>query len=215
MKVPCLKCIKCKEVLCPLPSHTRCVGCDLSLDGKEGQHQLQFPLVPWLSSEPTLIVRFPASPVIHDTSGPSWIVSCDKEKCLRNGVAQQMQKYAREGFSFLKFLSSAEHCNGCLRYSVRTHKCSECLSARYCSNECLARDWTNHRPVCEFLKHTQSQVLGSKERKKSPTTCQEMLKEMDPYLDHFLEEDQNNMKQRDLTIDKFLKLTDGLKIKKG
>ena len=185
MTVPCIKCVNGKTALVTLPPHTQCAGCGFQLSGREAQTQLQFPFLPWLSSptQPTLIVRFPASPIIHDNVGSPWITTCgDKEKCLRTGVAKQLQRYSKESLSLMKFLSSSEQCNGCLRYSVKTHKCSECLSVRYCSNDCLARDWSNHREPCQILRQTQTAVLGKKDRNKSEAASQAFLSKMDPYL---------------------------------
>ena len=183
MTVPCMKCVNGKTALVSLPPHTQCAGCGFHLSGREAQTQLQFPFLPWLTCEPSLTVRFPASPIIHDNFGSPWITTCgDKEKCLRAGVAKQLQRYSRESASFSKFLTSSEQCNGCLRYSVKTHKCSECLSVRYCSNSCLARDWSNHREPCRILRQTQTAVLGKKNRNKSEAASQALLLEMDPYI---------------------------------
>ena len=184
MGLPCMKCVKCvRKVLVPLPPLTRCVGCGLQLSGREARTQLQFPFLPWLTGQPALIVRFPASPVIHDNVGSPWITTCgDKEKCLRTGVARQCQRYSQESSSFLRFLSRSEQCNGCLRYSVKTHKCSLCLSVRYCCAECLAQDWPNHRETCRILRQSQTSVLGKKERNKSQETSQGLLLKLDPYL---------------------------------
>ena len=182
--LPCMKCVKCvKKILVPLPPLSQCVACGLHLGGREAQTQIQFPFLPWLTRDPTIIVRFPASPVIHDNVGSPWITSCgDKEKCLRTGVAKQLQRYSKESLSFMKFLSRSEQCNGCLRYSVKTHKCSLCLSVRYCCNDCLALDWTNHKESCQILRQSQTSVLGKKERNKSQATSQALLIEMDPFL---------------------------------
>ena len=180
---PCKKCVNARTSLVALPPHTQCAGCGLLLSGREAQTQLQFPFLPWLTSQPSLTVRFPASPIIHDNFGSPWITTCgDKEKCLRAGVAKQLQRYSREGASFSKFLSSSEQCNGCLRYSVKTHKCSKCRSVRYCSNSCLARDWPNHRQPCQILRQSQTSVLGNKQRNKSQATSQAFLTKLDPYL---------------------------------
>ena len=160
LKLPCPKCVKSRSVLVALPPQTQCVGCGLHLSGREAQNQLQFPFLPWLTSQPTLIVRFPASPLIHDNVGSPWITTCgDKEKCLRTGVAKQLQRYSKETFSFMKFLSSSEQCNGCLRYSLRSHRCSLCLSVRYCSNECLAQDWPNHRFEISYIGRLSNNVF--------------------------------------------------------
>ena len=215
VRMPCMKCVNGKRSLVSLPPGTECAGCGLHLGGREAQTQLQFPFLPWLTSQPRLLVRSPASPIIHDNVGSPWITTCgDKEKCLRTGVAKQLQRYSRESFSFIKFLSSSEQCNGCLRYSVKTHKCSECLSVRYCSNDCLARDWRNHREPCRILRLTQTSVLGNKQRNKSLATSQAILNKLDPYLHPFWGKDVNRFTYEDRSMKNFVKLTADLKIKK-
>ena len=165
---------------CLLPPDTDCADCGLHLTGR-AQTQFQFPFVPWFSDEPQhLLVRFPGSPIIHDSVGEPWVVTCGE--CFMAGLKKQMERYSVEGRTLVQFLSRSEQCNGCLRYSLKTHRCSLCLSVRYCSNDCLARDWTNHREPCRILRQTQTSVLGKKDRNKSQETSQALLIEMDPYL---------------------------------
>lgn len=39
-------------------------------------------------------------------------------------------------------------CNVCSKYSAKTHRCSACKLASYCSKECQLKDWPKHRDVC-------------------------------------------------------------------
>ena len=170
------------DLLLLLPPATQCAACGLHLSGP-AQAQLQFPAVPWFSDEFGLFfVRFPNHPIIHDSVGEPWIVTCAGRDCATAGLGIQWERYSTEKATLIQFLSSSELCNGCLRYSVKTHKCSRCLSVRYCSNDCLARDWRNHREPCRILRLTQTSVLGKKDRNKSEDTCEALLLQMDPYL---------------------------------
>ena len=164
-----------------LPPDTDCADCGLHLTGR-AQTQFQFPFVPWFMYAPErFLVRFPNSPIIHDSVGEPWVVTCGGE-CFNAGLKKQMERYSVERRTWLKFLSKSEQCNGCLRFSLKTHRCSLCLSVRYCSNDCLARDWTNHREPCRILRQTQTSVLGKKDRNKSQETSQDLLLKMDPYI---------------------------------
>eukprot|EP00055_Hartaetosiga_balthica_P009193 m.36083 g.36083 ORF g.36083 m.36083 type:complete len:416 (+) comp6644_c0_seq3:281-1528(+) len=42
------------------------------------------------------------------------------------------------------------------------HKCSRCLSVRYCSRECQVAHWQSHRPVCEELSRRFNVVPHSR-----------------------------------------------------
>ena len=168
--------------LTPLPPDTRCAACGVHLRG-EAQTQLQFPAVPWFSDEaPMFFLRFPGRPVIHESVGEPWVVTCAGKGCVAAGLKKQTERFSLERTTLVKFLASSEQCNGCLRYSVKTHKCSECRSVRYCSNSCLARDWPNHRQPCQILRQSQTSVLGNKQRKKSQATSQSFLTKLDPFL---------------------------------
>ena len=169
------------DTLILLPPDTHCADCGVPLTGP-GQAQHQFPGVPWFSDEPRMfIIRCPDRPIIHDSFGYPWVVTCS-ERCVSVGLKKQFERYSAERTTLVKFLSSSEQCNGCLRYSLKTHRCSLCLSVRYCSNSCLARDWPNHRQPCQILRQSQTSVLGNKQRNKSQATSQAFLTKLDPYL---------------------------------
>ena len=168
------------DTLIPLPPDTHCADCGLHLTGS-AQTQHQFPACPWFNYEiEYLLVRFPEIPIIHDSVGEPWVVTCE-ENCSMAGLEKQMERYSLEGRALVKFLSSSEQCNGCLRYSLKTHRCSLCLSVRYCSNSCLARDWPNHREPCQILRQSQTSVLGKKNRNKSQATSEALLRKLDPF----------------------------------
>ena len=135
-----------------LPAGVSCAACQVSLAGQEAQHQLQHPTLPWLADydqEDLVLLRFPGRPVIHDKSpGKGLIATCGVSSCISLGLAHQNKRLMEEAKLLLPFLSEAQLCSGCLRYSVRTHRCSACLTARYCSSECLAGDWARHQAAC-------------------------------------------------------------------
>ena len=199
-------------ILLPPDAHCAACGCHLTAPA---QTQLQFPFVPWLNEPGHFLIRFPNSPVIHESVSEPWVVTCG-ENCFMAGLEKQMLRYSLERRTLVKFLSSSEQCHGCLRYSLKTHRCSECRSVRYCSNSCLARDWPNHREPCQILRQSQTSVLGNKQRNKSQATSQALLSKLDPYLDPFWDNDvnSNSCTKPDRSIQHFLKLTVDLKIKK-
>ena len=48
----------------------------------------------------------------------------------------------------MDILADSKVCHGCSRHSMRTHRCSRCREARYCSQDCHNQDWKEHRVRC-------------------------------------------------------------------
>ena len=63
----------------------------------------------------------------------------------------------------MDFLIETRVCYGCSRHSMRTHRCSRCRKARYCSQDCLNRDWEEHQVRCrEFTRPGTRDLYQSK-----------------------------------------------------
>ena len=91
-------------------------------------------------------VRFPDKPIFYDNR----LVSCgDREDCIRRVINMQMRRYEHQGRLLHEFLSHSVLCNGCIKYSNKTHKCSRCRAVVYCSQDCLNADWESHKTVCQ------------------------------------------------------------------
>lgn len=44
-------------------------------------------------------------------------------------------------------------CNTCGKGGIKLKKCGRCGAAFYCSKECQAFDWNDHKPVCKALSN--------------------------------------------------------------
>ena len=80
-------------------------------------------------------------------------VVCNKTICLN--TANENWKKRNKGnkkisAEYNKFVSKSKFCDNCLKYSHNSHRCSKCLSAQYCSKQCLEQDWVKfHKKVCD------------------------------------------------------------------
>ena len=139
------------QVFCSLPDTAKCFGCQRRFGGRKAQDQIQFQCFSWFCSSEEDSgrfnhVRFPDKPIIYDNR----LVSCgDREECLRRAVSMQMRRYEHIGSRLHEFLSHSLLCNGCIKYSNKTHKCSRCRAVVYCSQDCLNADWESHKTVCQ------------------------------------------------------------------
>ena len=103
------------------------------------------------------------------------------------GRTGQIEVNNAEASLFCNFLSHTRLCNGCLRYSMKTHKCGRCKSVVYCSQQCLEGDWPNHKFSCAVFAETQSSLRGSRRLTDTSKRIHEKLAisligRMDPYV---------------------------------
>ena len=139
------------QVFSSLPDAAKCFGCQRRFGGRKAQDQVQFQSFSWFCSKEEdsgkfLHVRFPDKPILYDNR----LVSCgDREDCMRKVVSRQMRRYEQDGSLLHEFLSHSLLCNGCIKYSNKTHKCSRCRAVVYCSQDCLNEDWESHKTVCQ------------------------------------------------------------------
>ena len=97
-------------------------------------------------------------------------VICSNLACLAKAVddikkSKEIEK--KYGIEFKTFLSKAKVCDNCLRSSTNSHRCSSCLSAQYCSKECLLKDWDFHKSVCSsWAGDEKRQMPGGGEQVK-------------------------------------------------
>ena len=139
-----------------LPGRTLCVGCQTDLGGRKAQLVLSQPLAN-IWSEAFSLTRVADTPCVLEMSNqPSPIVTCGRQaSCDRRAKQLHLQLLGEEKKALLDVLSEARICDGCSRYSLKTHKCSRCRRARYCSQLCLSEDWKFHRLRCEEQEHQQ------------------------------------------------------------
>ena len=63
----------------------------------------------------------------------------------------------------MDILADSKVCHGCSRHSMRTHRCSRCREARYCSQDCLNQDWEEHRVRCrDFTRPGIKELYATK-----------------------------------------------------
>ena len=139
-----------QQIFTSLPDASKCFGCQRRFGGRKAQDQFQSQSCPWFCSkeEAGKIIhgRFPDKPIIYDSK----LVSCgDRQDCIRAVVSAQLSRYDHVGRLLHEFLSHSLLCNGCIKYSNKTHKCSRCRAVVYCSQDCLNADWESHKAVCQ------------------------------------------------------------------
>ena len=151
-----------------LPPNTLCVGCNLDLGGFSAQLLLgsSCPL------ENFQVVRVADTPCVLEmmnTQRP--IVTCGKDaKCSTIAKQLYLEFLAGEMSPLMKILPDCRICTSCSRYSLKTHKCSRCRKARYCSQDCLNQDWkyhqvrrliiVNYERLSTLLSHLESSRLA-------------------------------------------------------
>ena len=169
-----------------LPQEAFCCGCSRDLSGLEAQFQYQFsncsPEHPGLSQ---VYIRYPKKPISYDLF---CLYSCgDNKDCIQKAIQRQMDLKNQEANLIIDYLTHSLLCQGCLRYSMKTHKCSKCKSVVYCSQQCLDTDWTNHKFACGAFGRTQSNVrasrrLDDKGRETRRVYSMGLLSRLDPLL---------------------------------
>ena len=80
-----------------------------------------------------------------------------RNKCLTEWQNQKIQDRVQiqEEMEILKeVIMSLVVCDACLHWEdvSKVHRCSSCLCAQYCSQDCARRAWRSHKMVCELLK---------------------------------------------------------------
>ena len=140
-----------------LPARTACVGCQTDLGGRAAQLLLSQPRSEvW--AENFSLLRVAATPCVLEMSNlPRPIVTCGRQETCNSKAKQLHLQFLREEKkALLDVLAECWICSGCSKYSLKTHKCSRCRSARYCSQFCLSKDWKFHQVRCEEQELTSS-----------------------------------------------------------
>ena len=154
------------QVFAGLPDDAKCFGCQRRFGGRKAQDQVQFQGFSWFCSRDEdsgrlIHVRFPEKPILYDNR----FVSCgDREDCIGSVVSMQMKRFEEQGSLLHEFLSHSLLCNGCIKYSNKTHKCSRCRAVVYCSQECLNADWESHKTVCQPGSETGTKGVMERRR---------------------------------------------------
>ena len=179
-----------------LPPDCRCYGCKRDLGGAEAQYQNQFPSPALANLVPsqTFQVKHPEMPVLHQKISRSFfLASCgDRPDCVAKVTAAQLKFESYEAELLIDFLSHSWLCNGCLRYSMKTHRCSKCKSVLYCSQLCLEKDWKNHKFSCQVLDDAETEVRSSRRlnaegRARHERQAEFILGRLDPFLFMFVD----------------------------
>ena len=172
-----------------VPPKGLCFGCQKDLSGEKAQFQDQFPsgTLKFGFSNQEIFVRNPKRPIVYNRKR-YFVFSCgDKKECIYKTIRGQIEVNNAEASLFCNFLSHTRLCDGCLRYSMKTHKCGRCKSVVYCSQQCLEGDWPNHKFSCAVFAETQSSLRGSRRLTDTSKRIHEKLAicligRMDPYV---------------------------------
>ena len=148
-----------------LPAGTVCVGCRVDLGGSKAQLVLSQPQRD-IWSEDFRLTRVAATPCVLEMSSlPSPILTCGRqESCNRRAKQLHLQFLGEERKALLAVMTESRICFGCSRFSLKTHKCSRCRKARYCSQDCLSHHWKFHRVRCEEAEDGSQEELSSSKR---------------------------------------------------
>ena len=141
-----------------LPPGTLCVGCRRDIGGKEAQLLLML-------KDDYKVVRVPGTPCLLDLSDSAkTIVVCGLDETCSAKAKDLYQQLLREEREALQgVLSDTRICYGCSRFSLKTHRCSRCRLARYCSQDCLNQNWKEHKIRCkEFTRPGFKDLYASK-----------------------------------------------------
>ena len=136
------------------------------------------------------MARVPDTPCVLDISHIARnIVTCGHQKACEDRAKDLYQQLLlKESRALMAVLPDTKICHGCSRYSMRTHRCSRCRVARYCSKDCLNQDWRQHRIRCRDFtrpgieKLYATKKLGVEDRKTQSKDCFMQLCHYDPLL---------------------------------
>merc|ERR1712183_629500 len=94
--------------------------------------------------------------------GESKLVCCPSTSCIKTGLRLQREELKVEAEANTAFMWSALQCDGCLRWSLVTRKCSGCRGVRYCSQDCQKDNWRIHKVLCSQLADSEDYRLASR-----------------------------------------------------
>jgi len=153
-----------ESFLVQLPEGTKCIICYQNLEGKKAQWYLQNKVAskpecvlwktePNAAVEDLLALRYGFDlPIIFFFNSEGYKVCCSgtykKHLCLEKMLQLKSEWYQLLYKQSFTFGIKSEKCKGCLKYSLQSHRCSDCKSVRYCSNGCLQDDWKFHEVDC-------------------------------------------------------------------
>ena len=103
------------------------------------------------------------------------LVCCPSPSCVKTGLRLQREELKEETAAITAFLWSAQQCDGCLRWSLLTHKCSVCRGVRYCGPQCQRDNWRVHKLLCSHLAERGDCRLGSRRLTGEKKVRQERL----------------------------------------
>ena len=91
---------------------------------------------------------------------------CFYRRMMTTRVFNLMEKYSVKLFNY--------ECWVCNRYSVKSHRCSNCQSRLYCSPACQSKDWKFHQTICNGLKEAGTQIKGCSQARRD---CEDLMKQ--------------------------------------
>jgi len=166
-----------------LPPNTRCVGCHRDIGGSRAQLLLGRDI--WAPGYK--MIKIAGTPcVLEMMDSPRPIVTCGKDERCNNRAKELYHKFlGDEMMPLLEVLPDCRICDGCSRYSLKTHKCSRCRSARYCSQDCLSQDWKYHKLRCQEVEREElsiSKKLEGEARQEYSRECFNRIVNYDPVI---------------------------------
>ena len=198
-EVPTMLPSKTGRYLLQIPEDARCICCSERLTGGQAQYQTQYPeaacmlvlkVPPGESYRERMLLQEGAVGVFHPSSlqQPLILTCSNKESCLAEGFRLQCERAHSEFSALRHFLVKSQQCEGCLRFSLKTHKCSRCRAVRYCSQLCLNTHWSLHQESCQQRQQAGpgadlgSRKLKGKSKKENLAVWERMLEAWDPVM---------------------------------
>ena len=141
---------------------SKCVGCQKDLSGVEAQPQVHHEFLPRLFKVNLDNLNYKKIPIVLGNFEEPKLVCCPNLSCIKTGLRLQRGELKLEAEANTAFMWSAQQCDGCLRWSLVTHKCSVCRGVRYCGPDCQKDNWRIHKDLCSELAGRGDCRLGSR-----------------------------------------------------
>ena len=91
------------------------------------------------------------------------LTTCGGDSCNKHAENVYKRYLRMEASYFYEFLVDSQICHGCSEYCLKTHRCSRCRLARFCSQDCFNVNWKEHSVRCEpYIRPGNKELFASR-----------------------------------------------------